>query len=210
MKRIPLTLLMVLAIALTACGASSTNTPTDTHTGNGLSTITELAVGTLKLTGTTQEVTTDQAKELLILWKVYQEVSQSSTSAQEEVDALVEQIQETMTTEQIQAITDMNLTQQDVFTAMQSADVNSSTSVSTNSVSMPTGGEGMPGGAPPDGGGTPPDDGGMPADMGGEMPASGTDSAQSVGSAPSVGGGTGIPSVLVGLVIQSLEVKAAS
>lgn len=210
MKRIALTLLMVFAIALTACGASSTNTPTSTNSGSGLSTITELAVGTLKLAGTTQEVTADQAKELLILWKVYQEVSQSNTSAQEEVDALVEQIQESMTIEQMQAITDMNLTQQDVFTATQSADVNSSTSVSANSVSMPAGGEGMPGGAPPDGGGTPPDGSGVPADMGGEITASGADSAQSVGSAPSVGGGAGIPSALVDLVIQSLEAKVAS
>jgi hypothetical protein len=211
MKRIALTLLMVFAIALTACGTSSTNTPINSTTGNGLTTISQIAVGTLRLAGTEQDVTADQAKELLMLWKVYEEVSQSSTAAQEEVDALIDQIQETMTSDQMQVITDMGLTQQDVFAAMQSADVNSSTSVSTTTVSVPgSGGAGMPGGAPPDGGGTPPDGSGMPSDMGGEVPASGTDSAQSAGPTTSLAGTAGVPSTLVELVIQSLELKVAA
>jgi hypothetical protein len=211
MKHIAITLLMVFAIALTACGASSTNTPANTNTGNGLTTISQIAVGTLKLAGTEQDVTADQAKELIILWQVYEEVSQSSTAAQEEVDALVDQIQETMTSEQMQAISDLNLTQQDVFAAMQSADVNSSTSASTTTVSAPSSGGGdMPAGGPPDGGGTPPDGSSMPTDMGGEVPASGTDSAQSAGPSASLAGSAGVPSVLVELVIQSLELKVAS
>jgi hypothetical protein len=211
MKHIAITLLMVFAIALTACGASSTNTPANTNTGNGLTTISQIAVGTLKLAGTEQDVTADQAKELIILWQVYEEVSKSSTAAQEEVDALVDQIQETMTSEQMQAISDLNLTQQDVFAAMQSADVNSSTSVSTTTVSAPSSGGGdMPAGGPPDGGGTPPDGSSMPADMGGQVPASSTDSAQSAGPAASLAGSAGVPSVLVELVIQALELKVAS
>ena len=208
MKRIALTLLMIFAIALTACGSLSTSTSTNTTTGNDLAIESQLAVGTLKLTDTSQDVTADQAKELIILWKVYQEVSQSSTAAQEEVDALIDQIQETMTSEQMQAISDLNLTQQDVFAAMQSADVNSSTSVSTTTVSAPGSEDtGMPGGAPPDGGGTPPDGGSAPSDMGGEMPASSTDSAQSAGSTTGLAGTAGVPSTLVELVIQSLELN---
>jgi len=203
MKRIALTLLMVFAIALTACGSSSTGTPANSTTGNDLTIESQLAVGTLKLTGTAQDITADQAKELLILWKVYEEVSQSSTAAQEEVDALIDQIQEAMTTDQMQAISDLNLTQQDVFAAMQSADVNSSTSLSTTTVSAP-------GGAPPDGGSTPPDGGGAPSDMGGEMPAASTDSAQSAGPTTGLAGTASVPSTLVELVIQSLELKVAS
>ena len=209
MKRIALTILMIFTIALTACESSSTGTPTNLATGNELAIETQLALGTLKLTGTAQDVTTDQAKELIILWKVYEEVSQSSTAAQEEVDALVDQIQETMTSEQMQAITDMSLTQQDVFAVMQSADVNSSTSLGTNNVSLPTGGGDMAGDAPPDGGGTPPDGGGMPADMGGEMPASSTDQTQSAGAGLGLGGAAGISSTIVETLIQSLEAKVA-
>ncbi|MCJ7722709.1 MAG: hypothetical protein MUP03_01105, partial [Anaerolineales bacterium] len=43
----------------------------------------------------------------------------SDTAAQEEIAALVEQIQDTMTPEQVQAIEDMQFTQNDVFTLMQ-------------------------------------------------------------------------------------------
>ena len=215
MKHIALTLLMILAIALTACGASSsTSTPASTNTGNGLNTLSEVAVGTLKLDGTAQDVTADQARELLVLWQVYQDISQSSTAAQEEVSALADQIQETMTTDQMQAITAMNLTQQDVFAAMQNADVNSSSSVSTTTVSAPSGNSGMPAGGPPDGGGVPQDGGGMAGDgampMDGGAAPSGTDSTQGTESVPSVAGSAGIQSTLIELDIQALELKIAS
>lgn len=214
MKRIALTLLMVSAIALTACGTSSTQTPASTSTGSNINTLSEIALGTLELDGTAQDVTADQAKELLVMWQVYQDISQSSTAAQEEVSALADQIQETMTTDQMQAITAMNLTQQDVFAAMRSADVNSSSSVSTTTVYAPSGNSGMPAGGPQDGGGAPPDGGSMPADgsmpMDGGAASSGTDSGQGTGSAPSFAGSAGIPSTLIELVIQSLEAKAAS
>ena len=203
MKRIALSILMIFSIALTACGSSSTGTPANSTTSNELPIETQLALGTLNLAGTEQDVTTDQAEELIILWKVYQDVSQSDTAAQEEVDALIDQIQETMTSEQMQAITEMSLTQQDVLTAMQSADVTSSTSVSTDSVSIPTGGGDMAGGAPPDGGG-------MPDDFGGTGPTTGTDQTQSAEPATSLAGTAGIPSTLVEMIIQSLELKVAA
>lgn len=203
MKRIALSILVIFSIALTACGASSTGTPTSSTDNNELAIESQLAVGTLRLAGTAQDVTTDQAEELIILWKVYQDVSQSDTAAQEEVDALIDQIQETMTSEQMQAITEMSLTQQDVLTAMQSADVTSSTSVSRDSVSIPTGGGDMAGGAPPDGGG-------MPDDFGGTGPTTSTDQTQSAESATSLAGTAGIPSTLVEMIIQSLELKVAA
>ncbi len=210
MKHIALTILTIFAIALTACEAVSTGTPTNSASSDGLPIATQLALGTLNLAGTEQEVTAEQAKELVILWKVYEEVSQSDTAAQEEVDALIDQIQATMTTEQMQAITAMNLTQQDVFAAMQSADVTSSTSLSTNTVSMPSGGGDMAGGAPPNGGGTPPDGGGMPADFGGEAPASGTGQSSETVAGSGLGGSADVPSAIVEALIQSLEQKTAA
>ncbi|PJH74752.1 MAG: hypothetical protein CO064_10305, partial [Anaerolineae bacterium CG_4_9_14_0_8_um_filter_58_9] len=57
--------------------------------------------------------------ELLPLWQEYNELTRSDTAAQAEIDAVVAQIQETMTPQQVQAITDMKLTQQDEFSLMQ-------------------------------------------------------------------------------------------
>ena len=115
---------------------------------------------------------------------MYQDLLTSDTAAQEEIDALVEQIQETMTTEQMQAITDMNLTQQDVMSIMQEQ----GTTVSQRSnmgngdgtTSTQGGGFGppdgfMPGGAPPDGGGGMPEGGFVQRDQSESTTQSGAD-----------------------------------
>ena len=64
-------------------------------------------------------MTAEQAAELLPLWQTMQVLSDSDTAADQEKEALITQIQETMTAEQMQAITDMNLTRQDMFAIMQ-------------------------------------------------------------------------------------------
>ncbi len=80
----------------------------------------QIAIGTIKLDGTGNAVTAGQAKELLPLWETLQVLDASDTAATEEKDALLTQIQETMTQEQTQAITALNLTRQDMFSIMQS------------------------------------------------------------------------------------------
>ena len=122
-KTIFLTLILILL--LTACG-SNTGSATEASTNTGfdpgsqeLELSTQLALGTLKLEGTDLAVTSDQAAELLPLWQVFDSLSSSDTAAPEEVTAVVEQIQETMTPEQIQAIEKMALTNQDIFASMQ-------------------------------------------------------------------------------------------
>ena len=50
------------------------------------------ALGTLKLEGTDQVVTASQAGQLLTLWQAYQSLSNSDTSSQVELEALVKQI----------------------------------------------------------------------------------------------------------------------
>ena len=120
MKKVFLTTLLLLALTLTACsGTANTNQASSTQESATLPTATQLIVGTLKLDGTKQAVTSDQAKDLLVMWQVYQDLASSDTAAQEEIDSLVEQIQETMTTDQMSTIKAMNLTQQDVFAVMQ-------------------------------------------------------------------------------------------
>jgi len=162
MKKLILATLTILTLILTACGASS-NTPQagPANQDRTLPVTTQLIVGTFKLDGTEQAVSADQAKELLPLWQVYQDLSASETAAQEEIDALVEQIQETMTAEQTQAITDMNLTQQDVMSVMQDQGMavsqRSNMGNGDGTTSTQDGGFGGPpdGFVPPDGGGIP-------------------------------------------------------
>ena len=120
-----LTTLTILMLTMTACGnaASSGTQPASVTQGApstvALSTETKLISGTFRLEGTILAVTPKEAGELLPLWQVYSELASSDTAAQEEIAALVEQIQDTMTPEQVQAIEDMQLTQNDVFTLMQ-------------------------------------------------------------------------------------------
>jgi hypothetical protein len=137
---------------------------TYTHTvsaSNGLSTANKLAFGTLKLEGTINAVTASQAKDLLTLWQGYQSLSNDDTASQLELDALVNQIESNMTSEQIQAIQAMGLTGQSVSESLSTlvGNVTSDTAVSTPntpsvSLSSSTGGPNgmMPGGSPPSGG----------------------------------------------------------
>ena len=74
----------------------------------------QLLVGTLNLEGSELSVTPDQAAELLILWQASVALSRSGTGAPEEVTAVINQIEGTMTPEQIAAISNMQLTREDI------------------------------------------------------------------------------------------------
>jgi len=124
MKKLTITLMTIIVLALTACsGASSTQQSNQSQTTNTspneMPLASKLVIGSLKLEGTENAITAEQATELIPLWQVYQQLSTSDTAAQEEVTSLTEQIQETMTADQITAIDAMNLTPQDIFTTMQ-------------------------------------------------------------------------------------------
>ncbi|MBI3174503.1 MAG: hypothetical protein HYZ25_12330 [Chloroflexi bacterium] len=165
MKKLTLLSLTILVVLLSACSAQ---TPQAVPAQTELSTESKLIVGTFKLDGTDQAITKDQAKQLVILWQVYQEISQSDTAAQEEVDGLLKQIEGTMTDAQMQAINGLSLSQRDVMSLMQEKGLmgnlpqmsnSSSSSSSSGSGSTagaggpPDGGGGMMGaGGPPDGG----------------------------------------------------------
>jgi hypothetical protein len=125
MKR-TLFITFVLALLLTACGgtASTSNTSgSDVYTSsvlltdyeNALPVRNQLAIGTMKLDGTAQAVTSDQAKQLLPLFQALRGTTTSGGGSQEEISALLGQIESTMTADQLKAIADMKLT----FTDMQ-------------------------------------------------------------------------------------------
>lgn len=78
-----------------------------------------LLVGTLELDGTSSSVDAEQAAELLPLWKALRTLSQSESTAIEELEAVLAQIRETMTDEQVEAIAAMQLTRADMAALMQ-------------------------------------------------------------------------------------------
>lgn len=206
MKPSTLSILMIAGILLTACSSSPTGASI-VAMNTSLPLETQIAVGTLKLAGTDQEITVEQARDLLVYWEVYKDLGQSQTAAQAEVDGLVAQIQETMTSNQLKAIADMNLTQQDVNASMQGVTAGSN-NASDSKVSIPSSSPssgGMPSGGPP-----PDAAGGMPADVGGAAPASGGNQAQSKQTSSNSSVAANVPSALVEAVIQALQQKIAA
>ena len=115
-----LMVLMILVLPLSACtqisalfGSSESTAASGTPQPLGefeLSQPMRLALGTLKLEETNLAVQAEQAAELLPIWKAYNNLSTSSTAAAAELEALIAQIEETMTPEQMQAIQEMDLT----------------------------------------------------------------------------------------------------
>lgn len=209
MKKILITTLTLLMLTLAACGSASNAPQADFAQPSGsLPQATQLIIGTFKLEGTESAITSEQAADLVTLWQVYQSLSESDAASQEETNALIEQIQETMSPEQMQAITDMELTQEDVFTIMQEQGIGFGGAARGNS----DGSNGNTGGF------TPPD-GGVP---GGGFPAGGPGGNGGEGLSPdqiatvqaergSGGGGPGgTPSPLIDALIQLLEKKAAT
>lgn len=69
-----------------------------------------LMTGTMLLETTASPLSVEQETSLLLLWKGYSAVINSSTSADEEIDALVEQIRGVFTADQMAAIEAMGLT----------------------------------------------------------------------------------------------------
>ena len=70
----------------------------------------QLAFGTIKLEGTSNAVTPEQAKTLIPLWQAIIALISDDTTASEELTALQDQIVTTMTEDQLQAITAMQIT----------------------------------------------------------------------------------------------------
>lgn len=118
--------LIIIIIVISGCSntstqsASNSSNASEAATSNNLSTVNKLLVGSLKLEDTDQAISADEAVILLPLWQAYRSLSNSQTSAEAEVDALLTQIQNSMTPEQVQAITAMNLTSTDMMDLMQS------------------------------------------------------------------------------------------
>jgi hypothetical protein len=133
MKKAPLfSALFALLLMLTACGSRSPSSNVSGDSGNGtngfrnasggtgaLSADAKLALGTMKLEGTGQAVDPKTAAKLIPLWQLLVQLHSSSSSAPQEVAAVVDQIKATMLPDQLNAIDGMTLTQADIFSAFQ-------------------------------------------------------------------------------------------
>jgi hypothetical protein len=138
--------LLIIVLALSACGgnageatnaeqnngASAVENPSDdasSQTGsrpvNGegfqgeLPLSARLGFGTLMLEGTEYAVDPAQAAQLLPLWKAAKSLSDSETTAEAELEAVFNQIQDTMTSEQLSAIADMQFTGEEMAQRME-------------------------------------------------------------------------------------------
>lgn len=207
-----ITLFVITAILLSGCGSAAAATVSES---NGLTTATKLALGTLKLEGTTQVVTSSQAAELLTLWQAYQSLGGSDTSSQVELDALVKQIEGTMTADQLNAIEAMNLNERSISEVLQTMQAASSSNTpsstpnaSTLSQSAPAGGQGA---MPANGGslgGTPPDGGG--GSMGDITSGITTESTPAATQASASTQSTQVDGRLLNVLIQLLETRSQS
>jgi hypothetical protein len=211
----------ILALSLAGCGTNktvSTGTSTDrlnTSYANALPVETQLVLGTLKLEGTPQAVDSATAAKLVPLYTLLQQMTTSGTSAQAEIDAVLDQIQGTMTPDQIHAIAAMKLTQTDMTNYFGSSGQFSRTGTRTPGAGF-GGGGGFPGGG--DAGGPPAGFTGGGGGGAGEPGGNGgsnlnqnqiaTLQAQRTGT-PRFGG-TGTPAFLINQLIQLLQKKSQS
>ena len=211
--------------------SSSTSTPISTPSGStasngssssstsstpiaGISAL-QLAAGLLKLVGTSNAVTSQEATQLLPLWQSLQQIESSMPQGgqrpqgtpgapqpnptmmamRQQVAAQITSIENAMPPAQIQAITAMNLTGQDMFTAFQQAGIT-------------MGGPGQGGGFRSSSGGT------FTPPQGGTPPIAGTPGAFRGGGFGQGGGRMGMgnflpPGVVTG-IIQFLQKTAGS
>ena len=86
----------------------------DTGYEDALAVRNQLALGLLNLDGTENEVAPEQAATLLPMWQALRGTMRSGAAATAEVDALLAQIEETLTPAQLDAIGAMRLTQDDL------------------------------------------------------------------------------------------------
>ncbi|MCL4263828.1 MAG: hypothetical protein KJ069_11455 [Anaerolineae bacterium] len=145
MKEMMIGLILVLMLALAACGGQSaalengddtavnqtvaqveSDTAVTTLTAgyeDALSVVGQLAIGTVQLEESDLAVDETLAAELLPLWQAYQALGQSDTTAEAELQAVVNQIERTMTPAQIAAIAELQLTNEGVTTMMQNGEL---------------------------------------------------------------------------------------
>ncbi len=91
---------------------------------DALSVYAQTAVGTLLLEETELAIDEQLAEELLPLWRALQALVSSETTSRLEIDAVLEQIQETMSPDQVSAIAEMKLTEERLQSMLEAGELN--------------------------------------------------------------------------------------
>jgi len=153
-KKIALILSMLMVFLLVACGSKEANQTQATQAqdvqsqGSGQYTFqgempleSKLLFGSLMLEETDMAITSDQAEELLPLWKLYTSLLESDTTADAEISAVMNSIQEAMTADQMEYIDGMQLGPDDIRQLMDDLGIEfgSRGSDSQNSQNFPKG-----------------------------------------------------------------------
>jgi hypothetical protein len=200
------TIMVSLVLALTACGSlSGSNTAAKASTT--LSLEEQLLVGTFKLENTSLAVTSEQANTLLPLWETLESLASSNTAASQEVDAVVSQIESSLSTQQVSGITAMKLTQQDLATLALDTGTLSTTAASNNTAK--TSAAQLQAGAGDPGAGNPPGD--MSAGMGAASDVQTVSQAQTgtsqVVSTSSAVATNQVPAAMIKVLVALLQKK---
>ncbi|MBE2224536.1 MAG: hypothetical protein IAF02_23555 [Anaerolineae bacterium] len=178
---------LILALILTACGGTASEPAATSGNGaaaqagdavrlsenysNALPVQAQLAIGMLQLENGDKAVDETEAAALLPLWQAVQSLSNSETAADAEVTAVLNQIQDTMTPEQVAAIAAMQLTDESFQAMLADGTISMRGAFGGNrgaDGADGAGGAGFPGGGP--GGGLPGGGGGQGGGPGGGLP----------------------------------------
>ncbi len=206
-----------VAQAAESSQTSESNTTTVRNPSNGegrlgmnytdaLPASTQLVFGSLQLKETDQAIDETLAAEILPLWQAYRALSNADTTAQAELDAVINQIQDTMQPEQIQAIAALQLTSEGAQALLQEQGVRFGRGFGGDNTGDAAGGGGFPGGGGrlPGGG---PRGGGLP----GQGPGGQVDpEARATAIAERFGGdntGAFLERGMLNALIRSLQVK---
>lgn len=103
-----------------------------------------LSLGTLELANTEYTVSVEQATQFLFYWQALENLTESNNSAEEEVAALLTEIENTFTPDQITAINQMQLKQENLLAWAQANGVTAGTGAGAGA------GQGQGGGMSPE------------------------------------------------------------
>ena len=168
---------------------------------------TRLILGTYRLEQTDLKIDQGQAAALLPLWKAYRALLESDSAAHEELDAVIRQIQENMTPEQLEVIENTENNPEDSFALLQELGVMPESvqqGDGTNGDQFPGGGfrgGGFPGGAGMGGGQGP------GATLGGDLSPEQRETLQAERGG-TVGLGNRFGAMLIDPLIELLEERA--
>ena len=205
-KMLLVSIVISLVLALTACG-STQNTTAVATASTTLSQEGQFLVGTLKLENTSLAVTSEQANTLLPLWETLESLASSNTAASQEVDAVVSQIESSLSAQQVSGITAMKLTQQDLAALALDTGTSSTTAASNNTAKTSAAQLQALTGDP--GTGNPP--GGMDAGMGAASDVQTVSQAQTgtsqAVSTPSAVATNQVPAAMIKVLVALLQKK---